>query len=303
MPVRRRSGELADIISDDCTLPRKSVLRAQAGHRWRGHSRFLTARAHGRWSLLSTVRPTEQGRSSCSSTWSTLLPRRGIATFVYDRRGEGASGGKAGASLTVLADDARAAVGMVSKLHLVDPRRIGLWGLSQGGWIAPMAAADNEEVAFLVAVSASGVSPAEQMTFATANLLREKGFAEEEVERATALRVQFNDVYRAGDSEAMLRLLDEAQREPWFRSVGADRAQYRRVALGPDGSGCPSHRRAHPRCRAHSNTRPGPNRPRRGRPARARIRARDHGVARRGHSFALQVTRLIRSGLRSANCH
>ena len=145
-----------------------------------------------------------------------LLAPQGIATFIYDRRGEGASGGKPDASLTTLAADARAAVKSVGRNRRIDPGRIGLWGISQGGWIAPMAAANNEDVAFLVVLSASGVSPGDQMTFATANLLREAGCSEQDVERASDVRVRMNDLYLAGDREAAARVLEEAQREPWF---------------------------------------------------------------------------------------
>jgi predicted peptidase len=41
----------------------------------------------------------------------------------------------------------------------IDPSRIGLWGLSEGGWTAPLAASMvPDEVAFLLIVSGGGAS-------------------------------------------------------------------------------------------------------------------------------------------------
>src|SRR5215470_6453483 len=73
---------------------------------------------------------------------ASFLPSLGIATFIYDRRGEGASDGRPGAPLAVLAGDARAALSALARQPGVRPSRIGLWGHSQGGWIAPMATAN-----------------------------------------------------------------------------------------------------------------------------------------------------------------
>src|SRR5260221_7252711 len=54
---------------------------------------------------------------------ASFLPSLGVATFIYDRRGEGASGGPQGASLAVLAGDARAAVSVIAPPPAVRSRR------------------------------------------------------------------------------------------------------------------------------------------------------------------------------------
>jgi uncharacterized protein len=145
---------------------------------------------------------------------ATLLPA-GIGTLLFDRRGEGESTGEAAASYDRLAADVRAWLG-----HLAaDPRvgRVGLWGISQGGWIAPLAAAGSSEVAFLVAVSAAGVTPGVQMDFAVRALMREAGNGDEAVESALALRRALDAVSagRMPVAEAQA-LLDRAVDEPWF---------------------------------------------------------------------------------------
>jgi hypothetical protein len=148
---------------------------------------------------------------------ASFLPSQGVATFIYDRRGEGASGGRPGASLAVLAGDARAAVSVTARQPGVRSGRLGLWGHSQGGWIAPMAAAGNEMVAFLIVVAGSGVTPHEQMIFATANLMREAGYRQEEVGRATRLRNRLRELWRdRGPADQARLLLREAKAEPWY---------------------------------------------------------------------------------------
>jgi dienelactone hydrolase len=57
----------------------------------------------------------------------------------------------------------------------VDPNRVGVYGESEGCWIAPIAAATNPHVAFLIQVSAPVVSPRQQAAFATDAYLRNVG--------------------------------------------------------------------------------------------------------------------------------
>src|SRR6201996_5355772 len=148
---------------------------------------------------------------------ASFLPSLGVATFIYDRRGEGASGGRPGASLPALAGDARAAVSAAALQPEVRPGCLGLWGHSQGGWIAPMAAARSDTVAFLIVVAGSGVTPHEQMPFATANLLREAGYGEREVAQATGLRNRLHELWRDRGSPDQARLLmREAKAQPWY---------------------------------------------------------------------------------------
>ena len=147
------------------------------------------------------------------------LPAAGIATLVFDRRGEGKSSGDAGSSTyEMLAADVRAWMTRVATDERIDPTRIGLWGISQGGWIAPLAAAGSPQPAVLVAVSAAGVTPGVQMAFATRALMREAGHGDEAVDRMLDVRRAMDEL-SAGrmtvpDAQA---LLDAVVAEPWFQ--------------------------------------------------------------------------------------
>lgn len=47
----------------------------------------------------------------------------------------------------------------------IDPERIGLWGISQGGYVMPLALAQSNDIAFMICISCAGVSGDDQMTF------------------------------------------------------------------------------------------------------------------------------------------
>lgn len=153
--------------------------------------------------------------------FGTLFARNGIAALLYDKRdvGHDPSGQQMDlVDLKDLAGDALAAVNLLKTRKDIRGDRIGLWGISQGGWVAPIAAAQSPDVAFIIGVSAPGVSYAELSLYAVANRLRGRGFSETEVSEAlTALR-KVDDFVRRGDDPAGTgAMLNEAQSKRWFR--------------------------------------------------------------------------------------
>ena len=91
-----------------------------------------------------------------------FLVRHGVAVLGYDKRGVGGSTGNwTTASFDDLAGDAVAAFEYLKTRPDIDHRQIGLFGLSQAGWIMPIAATRKSGFAFLISVSGAGVSPAE----------------------------------------------------------------------------------------------------------------------------------------------
>lgn len=103
------------------------------------------------------------------------MARDGFVVLSYDKRTTGYSTTRR--SYARLADDALAGVRLLSGRVDVDPRRIGLWGFSEGGWVAPLAASRSAQVSYVVLVGASGVSPARQSAWSMENRLRHEGVA------------------------------------------------------------------------------------------------------------------------------
>src|SRR5204863_9052464 len=101
----------------------------------------------------------------------------GWAVLSYDRRGVGESGGVylETPDLSVPARDAVSAVRLLAGRSDIDRGRIGLLGISQGGWVAPLAATMDSGIAFVVAVSEPGVSPLEQSAYQRASELVDSG--------------------------------------------------------------------------------------------------------------------------------
>ncbi len=140
-----------------------------------------------------------------------VLPPAGIGVVTFDRRGEGESTGEVSRGLfAVQADDALAVAASV------DAERVGLWGISQGGWVAPLAATRSDRVAFLVLLASTGVTPAEQMRYAVAEQIRRAGFGDGVAERAVALRERAEAWIRGGSSDELDAELAAAAREPWW---------------------------------------------------------------------------------------
>jgi len=99
----------------------------------------------------------------------------------------------------------------------VDPRRVGLWGFSQGAWVAPPAASRSDAISFLVLVASTGVTPAEQMLYGTAKHARMAGYGEDAAERIVATRRIVDDWRRGGVRiERAQAAIDAIAGEPWY---------------------------------------------------------------------------------------
>ncbi|MFE6923966.1 alpha/beta hydrolase family protein [Nocardia sp. NPDC057663] len=92
------------------------------------------------------------------------LARQGIVALHYEKRTEDYT--PAHRDFSLLADDALAGVAALRNRPEVNPAQVGLWGLSEGGWIAPLATSRSADVAFLITIGANSGAPAAQQTWA-----------------------------------------------------------------------------------------------------------------------------------------
>ena len=102
-----------------------------------------------------------------------MFVQNGSAALIFDRRGKGSSEGDTSRILpvSVMTDDVIAAVNFLKSRKDVDKEKIGLYGLSQGGWVIPNAASMCSDVKFIIAVSAPGITPDEQNEFVVDNMV------------------------------------------------------------------------------------------------------------------------------------
>jgi dienelactone hydrolase len=181
-------AELAVPTGDGLVLPATLHLPAGAGPRLPG-----MVLVHG-----SGPRTREHLRAEADA-----FARAGIATLTYDKRTVGYS--LTQRSYSQLADDAVAAAAVLRGRIEVDPAKVGIWGLSEGGWVAPLAAARDPGTAFLVVVGANGVAPLRQQTWADASRMEHFGV------RGSLVDASSRTLYRLA---AGLGLFPEAHHDP-----------------------------------------------------------------------------------------
>ncbi|HEX6472000.1 MAG TPA: prolyl oligopeptidase family serine peptidase [Streptosporangiaceae bacterium] len=115
-------------------------------------------------------------------TEATEFARRGLAVLVYDKRAAGYT--RFRRSYSELADDALGAVRVLRTQPGVDPAKVGVWGLSEGGWVAPLAASRSPDVAFVIVVGGNAMTPIRQQTWNETSALRRRGVSGSLVDRA-----------------------------------------------------------------------------------------------------------------------
>lgn len=145
----------------------------------------------------------------------------GFAVLVFDRRGSGASTGTLhNTDYDQLADDGIAGLHAIAHNPRIDPHRIGFWGLSQGGWLAVLAASRTRDAAFAISVSAPMVTPAEQMQFAVDNLLALHGYGADAKKQASDARNVWQAWLRGHGSRAgAVHALEAVEHKPWFNQT------------------------------------------------------------------------------------
>jgi len=83
-----------------------------------------------------------------------VLAAQGYAVLIYDKRGTGASTGDwSSAGLEEYAEDLVAGIQAMAKRPDIDGARIAVLGLSEGGWVAPLAASRSAAIKAIAAIS------------------------------------------------------------------------------------------------------------------------------------------------------
>jgi pimeloyl-ACP methyl ester carboxylesterase len=161
-----------------------------------------------------------QKRDLFTARW---FAAEGIAALAYDKRGVGESGGDfRKVPFMELCDDGLGAIKYLKSRKEIEAKRIGVWGLSQGGWLGPLAASRSADVAFVIAVSGPGVSPGEQMIVYYANELREQGVDEGDVREASTARRDVWSYMSSGLGYGRTKAeLDEARTKRWYSQARA----------------------------------------------------------------------------------
>ena len=143
----------------------------------------------------------------------------GVGLLIYDKRGTGLSSGDwQRQSYDELASDVLAAVDVLKRRKDVDARKIGAWGFSQGGSIAPLAASRSKDIAFLIIASGGGVPPSQaEMNEQVARMRAQKLSAAEIDEAVAFMNLQFDVVRKPHKWEDFQNAAAKVKDKKWYR--------------------------------------------------------------------------------------
>jgi pimeloyl-ACP methyl ester carboxylesterase len=104
----------------------------------------------------------------------------GYATFAWDKPGTGESTGRIDGN-RVTEQRAKIVLDAMETLKArpdIDARRMGLWGISQAGYVMPRVLEQTDDVAFMIAVSCAGAPGVEQGIYLLASQMMCFGYSE-----------------------------------------------------------------------------------------------------------------------------
>jgi len=124
--------------------------------------------------------------------------RNGIAVLRYDDRGVGMSEGIFANTTTAdFADDAAAAVNYLQQREDLD--KIGIVGHSEGGMIAPIVAAEDDSVSFIVLMAGPGMKIDQLMQLQFRSAMLQQGMGTENMEKKVASIGRINKIIQQED--------------------------------------------------------------------------------------------------------
>jgi alpha-beta hydrolase superfamily lysophospholipase len=135
----------------------------------------------------------------------------GFATLSWDKPGVARSKGDwLAQSMQDRADEAVAATRALKDRTDIDGNAVGLWGVSQAGWVMPLAVSQSSEFAFMISVSPA-INWRRQGRYLTRNRMLDGGYDESSIKGALAFGERENALLENGAPyDSYLELLNEA---------------------------------------------------------------------------------------------
>lgn len=160
------------------------------------------------------------------------LTRNGIAVLRFDDRGIGESGGVfATATTNDFVTDALAAVRYLKTRPGIDGAAVGIIGHSEGGLVGPAAAAESDDVAFVVMLAGPGVPGDEILLAQIEAISRASGLGEERIARSLRSQERVHAILEDDTDDAVMR---ERLHEVLRAAVDSTSEAERRALGGPD---------------------------------------------------------------------
>jgi len=145
------------------------------------------------------------------------LTKKGFAVLRVDDRGAGKSTGDFSKSTTAdFALDVEEHIHYAKTLAMIDTTKIGLLGHSEGGLIAPMVAARNTSVAFIILMAGPGIEIAELMAVQNEMVLKSAGISQQAIDAYIPLYKQLMKTIIVMDKKEDAILTSKLIVKEWF---------------------------------------------------------------------------------------
>lgn len=184
------------------------------------HGKLVLPEGGSAQSMAVWIEGSNNNPSTDDSVWPYELARRGVAVFVYDKRGTGTSAGTPSSDFHARARDTAAAVSEARRLA-PGIRRVGVIGGSQGGWVAPLTAT-RVPLDFMIAAFALAEGPIAQDQALVAQQLREAGFdgaAQSQARELTAITERIVRSNMRDGLDALEAFKAQAAGAPWLSAI------------------------------------------------------------------------------------
>ncbi|HEX6792151.1 MAG TPA: alpha/beta fold hydrolase [Candidatus Krumholzibacteria bacterium] len=186
---------------------------------------ILTPATGGRHPAVVFLHGSGPATRDGARAYAEEFAKLGLVSLFFDKRGCGASGGSwTQSSLEDLANDALAATALLAQQPDVDPARIGLWGVSQAGWVATVAASKSKDVAFLVLITGGGATPREVERYGYERAFANAGLGDADKAEAFAVIDRYFNYLATGQGRAdVAARLEKSQTAAWYPYARLDR--------------------------------------------------------------------------------
>lgn len=153
--------------------------------------------------------------------FADFFARRGIACLVFDKRGNGGSSGNwREGGFWDLAEDGVAAAQFLKSRKEIDAKRIGMFGISQAGWIMPMASSRSRDIAFIIAVSGGPITFEREGRWDVEYWFSKKGYSQADIEEAIEYLKLDAQITRSGEGYDKLReMYRQIRTRPWYKDA------------------------------------------------------------------------------------
>ena len=164
--------------------------------------RLLLPKGSATVPIVVLVHGSEHDSARDFNPLQRILPAEGVGSFVYDKRGTGASGGDYSQDFSLLADDVVAAMREAKRLAGSRTGRIGYQGGSQGGWVLPIAV-NREHGDFSIVCFGLAVSVIDEDQQEVEIEMREKGHSPAEIAKALQVASAAEAVFASGFTDGV----------------------------------------------------------------------------------------------------